>query len=69
MQTFDQSLMMLYTKKLITMEEALRQCTNPDDFKLRVSGISGTSDTAWTDFEKSGGGEEKGPDDFKIERF
>ncbi|MDD5225048.1 MAG: type IV pilus twitching motility protein PilT [bacterium] len=73
MQTFDQSLMQLYTKKLITMEEALRQCTNPDDFKLRVSGISGTSDTAWTDFDKSqgegGGDEPKGPDDFKIERF
>ncbi len=70
MQTFDQSLMQLFTKKLITMEEALRQCTNPDDFKLRVSGISGTSDTSWTDFDKSGGGEgEKGPDDFKIERF
>jgi twitching motility protein PilT len=71
MQTFDQSLMMLFTKKLITMEEALRQCTNPDDFKLRVSGISGTSDTSWTDFDKSqgGGSEEKGPEDFKIERF
>ncbi|MCX5860086.1 MAG: PilT/PilU family type 4a pilus ATPase [Proteobacteria bacterium] len=71
MQTFDQSLMQLYTKKLITMEEALRQCTNPDDFKLRVSGISGTSDTSWTDFDKSqgGGDEPKGPDDFKIERF
>jgi len=71
MQTFDQSLMQLFTKKLITMEEALRQCTNPDDFKLRVSGISGTSDTSWTDFDKSqgGGDEEKGPDDFKIERF
>ena len=38
MQTFDQSLMQLYTKKLITYEEALRQSSNPDDFALKISG-------------------------------
>ena len=51
MQTFDQSLMMLFKQNVITYEEALRQCSNPDDFALRVSGISGTSDTSWDDFE------------------
>ena len=66
MQTFDQSLMNLYTKQLITLEEALRQCTNPDDFKLRVSGVSGSSDSSWDDFEKGGG---SNSDDFGIERF
>jgi len=51
MQTFDQSLMGLFKQNLIAYEEALRQCSNPDDFALRVSGISGTSDTTWDDFE------------------
>jgi len=52
MQTFDQSLMGLLKSSLITYEEALRQATNPDDFALRVSGISGTSDSKWDSFEK-----------------
>ncbi len=52
MQTFDQSLMWLLKSSLITYEEALRQATNPDDFALRVSGVSGTSDSKWDNFEK-----------------
>ena len=52
MQTFDQSLMWLLKSGVITYEEALRQATNPDDFALRVSGISGTSDSKWDGFEK-----------------
>ncbi|HLG18795.1 MAG TPA: type IV pilus twitching motility protein PilT [Bdellovibrionota bacterium] len=71
MQTFDQSLMSLLNQKLISYEEALRQSSNPDDFALRVKGISSTSDTSWDDFEKSkvggGGGEDTGG--MKIERF
>src|SRR6195256_1867123 len=51
MQTFDQSLMMLFKQNIITYEEALRQCSNPDDFALRVSGISATSDSSWDSFE------------------
>ena len=39
MQTFDQSLMDLLNRNLVTYEEALQQCSNPDDFALRVSGI------------------------------
>ena len=50
MQTFDQSLMQLLTKKLISYEEALTQSTNPDDFALKVSGISSTSDANWDEF-------------------
>jgi len=76
MQTFDQSLMGLLKKKLITFEEALRQCSNPDDFKLKVSGISSTSDLTWEDFEKDGEGEgeaeakkDKPPGAMDIERF
>ncbi len=52
MQTFDQSLMKLFTSKLITYEEALRQSSNPDDFALKVSGISSTSDASWDNFEQ-----------------
>ncbi len=66
-QTFDQSLMMLYRKQLITYDEALRQATNPDDFALQVSGISSTSDARWDEFDKpadsragSGGGDPSG---------
>src|SRR5207253_3162605 len=51
MQTFDQSLMSLFKQNVITYEEALRQCSNPDDFALRVSGISATSDSSWDNFE------------------
>jgi twitching motility protein PilT len=50
MQTFDQSLMQLLKRELITFEEALRQSSNPDDFKLKASGISSTSDLSWDDF-------------------
>jgi len=50
MQTFDQSLMGLLTRGLITYEEALRQSSNPDDFALKVSGISSTSDSSWDNF-------------------
>jgi twitching motility protein PilT len=54
MQTFDQSLMWLLKSSVITYEEALRQATNPDDFALRVSGVSGTSDSKWDNFERGG---------------
>ena len=53
MQTFDQSLMGLMKSKKISFEEALRQCSNPDDFKLKVSGVSSTSDLSWDAFEDS----------------
>ena len=46
MQTFDQSLYRLYRQDLISFEEALRQATNPDEFKLRVAGIHSTSDVS-----------------------
>jgi len=46
MQTFDQSLYDLHSQKLITLEEALLQASNPADFKLRVAGIRSTSDAA-----------------------
>jgi twitching motility protein PilT len=44
MQTFDQSLMQLYRDGLISYEEALSRASKPDDFALRVKGVSGTSE-------------------------
>ena len=49
MQTFDQSLLYLLHKDLISYDEALRQATNPDDFALKVKGITDTGDGAWKD--------------------
>ena len=46
MQTFDQSLYDLYSQGLITLEEALANSSNPDEFKLRIAGIRTTSDVA-----------------------
>jgi len=61
MQTFDQSLFNLFKTGLITYEEALRRATNPDDFALKVKGISSTSDLTF---------EEKATaDEMKIDRF
>ena len=79
MQSFDQALMMLFKKKLISYEEALRQSSRPDDFALKVKGIDAT-DEAWVEFEKMSAdqgaegkdpdaGEEQGKQDLKLDRF
>lgn len=70
MQTFDQSLMALLKNNLITFEEAMRQASNPDDFKLKMSGISSTSDLTWEDFDREAPAEQNTQlgDDFDIER-
>jgi twitching motility protein PilT len=39
MQTFDQSLFGLFQSKLISLEEAVNNATNVDEFRMRVSGI------------------------------
>jgi len=44
MQTFDQSIFSLYSQKLVTYEEALRWASNVDEFKLKIQGISTTSE-------------------------
>jgi twitching motility protein PilT len=74
MQTFDQALMDLYNKELITYEEAIRQCTNPDDFALKIKGIESTEDLTWEkERDKVGGmGARQAPGKgggFEIDRF
>lgn len=55
MQTFDQSLFYLYQSALISLEEALRGSTNPDEFRLRLAGIQNTSAIAKEEMEKTSG--------------
>ncbi len=55
MQTFDQSLFYLYQSGMVTLEEALRGATNPDEFRLRLAGIQNTSSMAKEEMEKLGG--------------
>src|SRR5687768_6783974 len=52
MQTFDQSLFTLHQSGLITMGEAVRGASNPDEFRLRVAGIRSASDQARDDMER-----------------
>ncbi len=72
MQTFDQALMNLVKEEIITFDEALRQSSNPDDFKLKFSGIDSTSDASWSDFEQGKAQEGvalKDDGELKVERF
>ena len=52
MQTFDQSIYRLYKDGLISFEDGLKYSSNPDDFKLRVSGIQSSTDMALEEMEK-----------------
>lgn len=51
MQTFDQSLYLLYRNGLITLDEALRRASNPDEFRLKIQGIQSTSDLSREEME------------------
>ncbi|MBD3236825.1 MAG: PilT/PilU family type 4a pilus ATPase [Candidatus Eisenbacteria bacterium] len=52
MQTFDQSLMDLCRRGMISGEEALRHASNPSEFELRMKGIRSASDATWEVFEQ-----------------
>src|SRR5690348_13153065 len=53
MQTFDQSIYDLYTKGLISLEEALLYASNADEFRLRIQGIRSTTDAARDEMERA----------------
>ncbi|MEM7048523.1 MAG: type IV pilus twitching motility protein PilT [Acidobacteriota bacterium] len=53
MQTFDQSLYQLYRNGLITLDEALRRATNPDEFRLKIQGVQFTADISREEMEES----------------
>ena len=52
MQTFDQSLFQLYKNGLITLDEALRRASNPDEFRLKIQGVQFTADAAREQMEE-----------------
>src|ERR1700722_2196932 len=52
MQSFDQSLMNWYTKKIISYETAVFYATTPSEFALRVQGVAASSDTSWDAFQQ-----------------
>jgi twitching motility protein PilT len=56
MQSFDQSIYWLYEQKLISKEEALRWASNPDEFKLRLQGITSTSEMARDEMARAAAG-------------
>ena len=71
MQSFDQSLYQLYKSGLITMEEAMKRATNPNEFRLKIQGIQSTSDVAQEEMdavleapEDYGVSQEESPYDF-----
>jgi twitching motility protein PilT len=55
MQTFDQSLFYLYQAGLITLEEALRGSSNPDEFRLRLAGIHSAASQSKEEMERASG--------------
>ena len=68
----------LFSAEMITYEEAIKQCTNPDDFALKVKGIESTEDLTWAgEKDKIGGikgrrgghAPDGGSGEFKIDRF
>ncbi len=61
MQTFDQSVLALLREGLISEEEALRNCNNPNELSLKLKGISATSDRTWQSVEQSNAQEPAAP--------
>jgi twitching motility protein PilT len=53
MQTFDQSLYDLWTRQLITREEALKRASNRDELRLRMDGIASTAAAAQEQMESA----------------
>ncbi len=73
MQTFDQSLFQLYKSGLITLDEALKRATNPDEFKLKIQGVQFTSDIGRDQMDEAlvGPGDNDllgGPDSFELDQ-
>jgi twitching motility protein PilT len=46
-QTFDQALLALFNGGKISRQTAVEAATNPEDFELKLRGITGTSDRTW----------------------
>jgi twitching motility protein PilT len=53
MQSFDQSIMKMYQRGWISYDIAMQNATNPDDFDLRIKGITSASDAGWQDYNSN----------------
>ena len=69
MQTFDQSILELLKKGLISYEEAMSQASNPADFDLKVKGITSTGDIGDTGIAENAEAAPEPDSDDDIERF
>ncbi|MDQ3171908.1 MAG: type IV pilus twitching motility protein PilT [Acidobacteriota bacterium] len=69
MQTFDQSIHGLYERGDITLDEALRWASNVDEFKLKIAGISTTSETAREEMSRAANAPQTSKTIPGIERF
>jgi twitching motility protein PilT len=69
MQTFDQSIFGLYERGDITLDEAMRWASNVDEFKLKVAGISTTSEMARDEMARAANEPKKTTGNPAIERF
>ena len=49
----DQSLFQLYKSGLITLDEALKRATNPDEFRLKIQGVQFTADISRDQMDES----------------
>ena len=54
MQTFDQSIFSLYERGLVSYDTALRAASNPDEFKLRIQGVTDIEDGEVARTDRSG---------------
>ena len=68
MQTFDQAIFGIYERGDITLDEALRWASNVDEFKLKVAGISTTSEMARDEMARAASETTSSPNP-AIERF
>jgi twitching motility protein PilT len=61
MQTFDQSVLALLREGLITEEEALRNCNNPNELSLKLKGFASASDRTWQAVDAANEGDPSAP--------
>ncbi len=65
MQTFDQSIFSLYERGLVSFDDAMRYASNKDEFRLKVQGITTTSESARDSMMRAS----EGSEDTEITRF
>ena len=65
MQTFDQSIFSLFERGIVSYDDAMRYASNKDEFKLKVQGITTTSESARDSMMRTS----EGPEETEITRF